>query len=113
MPRHPQSRERDQIGIPLRWSETFVDTQVTVSRKVKVYLHALGAASSTGFIVHSVSHNSNLTPPHTTSDSDIVEKKFGPAMLFLPRQPCEEDWGESSSCYKYKIYSSIASGMVV
>ena len=24
-----------------------------------------------------------------------MEKKFGPAMLFLPRQPCEEDWGES------------------
>lgn len=42
--------------------------------------------------VRSVSYNGNLTPPHSKSDSNLVEKKFGPAMLFLPRQPCEEDW---------------------
>lgn len=38
-------------------------------------------------------YNGNSTPPHSKSDSNPVEKNFGPAMLFLPRQPCEEDWG--------------------
>lgn len=42
--------------------------------------------------VRSVPYNGNLTPPHTNSDSNLLEKKFGPAMLFLPRQPSEEDW---------------------
>ncbi|XP_004139188.1 increased DNA methylation 2 [Cucumis sativus] len=42
--------------------------------------------------VRSVPYNGNLTPPHTNSDSNLLEKKFGPAMLFLPGQPSEEDW---------------------
>lgn len=42
--------------------------------------------------VRSVPYNGNMTPPQTKSDSDSVEHKFGPAMVYLPRQPCEEDW---------------------
>lgn len=42
--------------------------------------------------VRSGSYNGSLTPPQTKYDGNLEEKKFGPAMLFLPRQPCEEDW---------------------